>query len=826
MKKYQFSNFDERTPISCSVQTIDNIDSHIHDFFELDMVLSGTCSLSVNDRLYNLEPDDVFSIDPHESHELRGPDCVIITIQFNQTMFENTLSNPVHPHFDCNSRAHGNSEAYNTLRRLIARIVKNTADRQTGHELRTRAMIYELMDLFYNNFRVETSNARDVKGYRYAMRISQITEIISERYADSFSLTDLAETVHLSPPYLSRFFSQQFGMSFLAYLTQFRLGKAMRDLLTTQKSIEDISADNGFPNSHAFVQAFKGSYNELPSVYRRNVKKQEASQTNSLPLIEQHDYLSGLKKYLDSSSDTTLNVQGISCYIRLKESEKGQPLSHNWKKILNVGSAPDLMLSDIQNMIMRIQKDIGFEYIHFSGIFADELRVCQTAADGSFCFNFVYLDVIFDFLLSQNIKPFIQLAYMPSLMAKHPYRRLLNSVVSEPSDNADWINLVTSTVQHLINRYSLEEVCSWYFSIWNQPETPTYLFGFGDDDLFFSFYAKTFRALKDIDSRIKIASPPTFYLLNTNDNNWYMQFTRRCIDEGLCPDALSFTFYDTTLISSSNKSMQTFNFVQMMQLSTDQNSFTNFVNQILTEREKLGLTDLPLYLTEWNNTPSQQDLLNDTCFKAAYLTKNILENYDRLDSFAYWSLTDLMGESPLPDKMFFGGLGLFTKNGMAKPVYYAMKLMSQLKGNCIGSGSGWFAAKDGSVYQIILYNYRHYTDLYASGEQFIVSYEDRYNLFEPQQTLDAHIRIEDAPNGDYLVQETSISRKNGSVYDLWMDAGGIEPIGKDEMEMLKQKSGPMITNYMIHANESLIELDAILDMLEVRLITIQPIESR
>ena len=825
MKKYQFSSFDERTPISCSVQAIDNMDSHIHDFFELDMVLSGTGSLSVDDRLYNLEPDDVFSIDPHVPHELRGKDCVLITIQFNQTLFENTLVHPLHPHFDCNSRAHGNSEAYNTLRRLIARIVKNTADKQTGYELRTRAMVYELMDLFYNNFRVESSNARDVKGYRYAIRIAQITEIISERYSEPFSLTDLADTIHLSPPYLSKFFSQQFGMSLLAYLTQYRLGKAMRDLLTTQKTIEEISADNGFPNSHAFVQAFKASYNELPSVYRRNAKKQEAEQTGSLPLIEQHDYLSGLKKYLDAPVETTLNVQGISCYIRLKGTEKGSPLKHTWKKILNVGSAPDLMLSGIQDMIARVQKEIGFEYIHFSGIFADEMRVCQTNSDGGFCYNFVYLDVIFDYLLSQKIKPFIQLAYMPSLMAKHPYRRLLNAVVSEPSDNDDWVDLVKATVHHLIDRYSLEEVCTWYFSIWNQPETPTYLFGFGDDDLFYEFYSKTFRALKSIDEKIQIASTPTFYLLNTEEKNWYLQFTRRCLQDSLRPDALSFTFYDTTLITSSNKSMQTFNFVQMMQLSTDQNSFTEFVNQVLAEREELALTDLPLFLTEWNNTPSQQDLLNDTCFKSSYLAKNILENYDRLDSFAYWSLTDLMGESPLPDKMFFGGLGLFTKNGMAKPAYYALKLMSQLKGVCIGRGPGWFAVKNGSDYQLMLYNYRHYTDLYASGEQFIVSYEDRYNLFEPQQTLDAHIRIEDVPEGDYLVKETSISRKSGSVYDLWLESGGIEPIGKDEMEMLKQKSGPMITNSMIHTSQSLIELDASLDMLEIRLITISPMRT-
>lgn len=820
MKQYQFSDFENNSPISCSVQTITNTDPHMHDVFELDMVLSGNCTLKLDERLYKLEADDVFSVDPHVVHELKGADAVLVTIQFNQTLFENILPHPLHPHFDCNSRAYGNSEAYDALRKLIARIVKNNADKQLGYELRTHAMIYELMDLFFNNFRIENSSASDAKNHRYALRISEISKIISERYKESFSLTDLADEVHLSPPYLSRFFAQQFGMSFLSYLTRYRLGKAMNDLLNTQKNIEEISADNGFPNSHAFVQAFKNNYQELPSVYRRKARSSSKTAQDKPTLIEHHDHLAGLRKYLNTTSDATLNTQGISCYIKLRASEKGTPLKHKWKNILNIGNAADLMLSDIQEMVRIMQKEIGFRYIHFSGIFADELRVCQKDSSGKLIFNFVYLDVIFDFLMQQKIKPYIQLTYMPTLIAKHPYRRLFNAVVSDPADIGEWCELVKATVNHLIERYSKDEVQSWYFSIWNQPDTPPYLFGFGDDELFFEFYKSTFRVLKEIDSDLKIASSPTFYLLGREEENWYLPFIRRCVQEGLDHDALSFTFYDTRLVRGINKSRETFDFVETMQLSTDENSFSLFVNQILSERKALGLEQLPLYLTEWNNTPSQQDLLNDTCFKSCYLTKNILENYDKLDSFAYWSLTDLMGDAPLPDKMFFGGLGLFTKNGIAKPSFHAMKLLSQLNGNCIGKGNGWFAVKKDNTYKVLLYNYRHYTDLYASGEQFIVTYEDRYNIFEPTQTLDVHLRIEGAENGEYLVRETSVGRKNGSVYDLWIETGAIEPIDREEMELLKQKSIPMINNYRLTVTDQVIEVDAILDMLEVRLLTI------
>ena len=84
---------------------------------------------------------------------------------------------------------------------------------------------------------------------------------------------------------------------------------------------------------------------------------------------------------------------------------------------------------------------------------------------------------------------------------------------------------------------------------------------------------------------------------------------------------------------------------------------------------------MPIYLSEWNNTPSQQDLLNDTCFKSCYIVKNILENYDRLDSFTYQALTDLMADDALPNKLFFGGLGLFTVNGIPKASYYAYTLL-------------------------------------------------------------------------------------------------------------------------------------------------------
>ena len=487
---------------------------------------------------------------------------------------------------------------------------------------------------------------------------------------------------------------------------------------------------------------------------------------------------------------------------------------------MKVAYAFDLLISDIQEMVQRMQREIGFRYIHFSGVFSDDLRVCSRLPNGKLVFNFAYLDKIFNFVLSVGLKPFIQLTYMPGALASNMSRRLFNSIVSAPADNDEWCLLIKEFMEHIIEHYGLGEVSGWYFCIWNQPDTPEKLYGFGDDEKFLDFYVRSYHTIKQCSPSLQIASTPTYYILKDGYKNWYWDFIDELSKHNCLPDALAFTYYDTSLFTEHNRTRQSFGFVETMGLSTDPNSFTAFIDQILAEREKRKLKNLPVYLIEWNNNPSQQDLLNDTCFKSCYIVKNILQNYDRLYSFGYWSLTDLMGEAPLPDNEFFGGLGLFTKDRIPKPVYFALHMLNKLGSTFVDKGEGWFATKDDDVYKIIVYNYRHYSNLYAMGEKFDMTFTDRYTVFEPNQTLDVHLKISDVENGEYLIRETVLNRTNGSAFDLWVDMGALEPDTEDEYETLRSRAVPMCSKYIQPVDNNTLEADAILDMLEVRLITI------
>ncbi len=817
--QYEMIDFSAYMPVRCVMHRLGHIERHLHDHFELLFVLSGSCTALVGGHPISLRAEDILTIDGHVPHELRGVDCSLISVQFEQSLFEKTLPEPKHPHFSCNSAEQGNNAAFDHLRRLIARLVKNNVEQQEGYPLRNWSLVYELMDELYNNFRVDASEQQDARAHRYAARIADITSIIGSSYTRSFTLSELAGQVHLSVPYLSKFFEQQFGMTFLAYLTKVRLNHAVEELLYTTDTIETIAERSGFPNSHAFVQAFRKEYGSLPSIYRRDLQRKEQPQA----AVEQHDYMASLKKYLDPPETAAPTGQAVVCTGTCSAEKPVKRLRHFWRTLMNVGRAADLLYADVQEMVRQMQREIGFSYIKLSGVLSDELYLCSRNGLGELTYSFAYLDKVLDFVLSVGLRPLVQLSFMPAALARDPGKRLFGHLVSEPRDMDEWSSLVEAVVRHLQGRYGSAEVHRWLFCVWTQPETPKYMYGFSSDKAFYQFYQRTYSAVKGCDSGLTFGSSSSYYIVKPGYTNWYLPFLTWSAENGCEPDFLNFTFYDTILtdtLQEGQNGKEAFGFVGSMKLNHGSDGFRRFVGQLREEAKRLRWNK-PIYLTEWNSTPSQQDLLNDTCFKSCYIARCILESYDELDSFGYWALTDWMIEAPLPDELFFGGLGLFSVGGIPKAAYHVFRMLRCLGDELLGRGPGWFITAGDGGYQVMLYNYRHFSNLYAMGERFDMTFTERYTPFSPEQAMDTHLRIEDVEDGEYLVQETILNRRHGSAFDIWNSMGGLEPESQEELDYIKNRAVPAMRKFTVQASDRTLELDAWLDMLEVRLLRIR-----
>lgn len=816
---YEISKFESNMPVRCVIHHIGNIPKHSHEMFEIIFILSGECTLTIDDKIYHLKAEDILIIENFLQHELKSSDCVYASLQLDQTRLENSFPTPMHPSFECNSLKPGKEKAYEQLRQLIAEFIKNNADKPLGYEIKNWIYIYEVLEILFLNFRIERSESLDKKNHRYAERVYEISKIIKEHYTEDLTLAALADKMHLSVPYLSKFFMEHFGVNYLTYLTHLRVKNAEYELLNTKKTIETIAADCGFPNGNAFTAAFKKEYNMLPSAFRRNAKTQPAA-TNS---IEYRDYMASLKKYIDKASSEQPKVAESTTneYASINNISSGHFLKNTWADIISVGQASDLLLADIQRLLIDVQNTLKFKYIFFNGILSDNLYVFKTDINSVPIYNYAYVDSIFDFILSIGLKPMFSFTYMPRDLAKNPNHILFSHLVSEPKDLSMWCELISNFVEHLEKRYGIDEIRTWRFSVWHQPNTPSRLFGFSDNKDFYAFYKLTYDTVKAIDNRLIFGLPCMYYLDEQHDGGYIIDMINWCRDNNCLPDFFNYTFYDTKLDNSRNKTKDSFGFIDFMTLNPNSDGLKKAMTYMNKISRNCGLDKLPIYISEWNNTPSHQDYLNDTCYKSCYIAKNILENYDRLDGLAYWTLTDLMTEHSQTSNLFFGGLGLFTTNGIPKASYNSLLLLKKLGDEFIASGNCYFATRNNREIRIITYYYKHYTDLYSAGERFDMTSTDRYTMFDPSANLQLSLDINVSTEKDYLITEMILNRHHGSSFDAWVSSGCIEPDSCEEIEYYKNVSHPKLHKYSEYANGGILKLTINMEILETRLIIIR-----
>ena len=100
--------------------------------------------------------------------------------------------------------------------------------------------------------------------------ITGITRYLQEHVAEEMSLSVLSEAFHLNPQNISQLFKNEIGVNFLAYLTNIRMEKAKKLLLSTALSIAEVAEQAGYADYRVFTKVFKKNEGSTPSQYRRD----------------------------------------------------------------------------------------------------------------------------------------------------------------------------------------------------------------------------------------------------------------------------------------------------------------------------------------------------------------------------------------------------------------------------------------------------------------------------------------------------------------------------------------------------------------------------
>ena len=99
--------------------------------------------------------------------------------------------------------------------------------------------------------------------------LADVENEIRKNYADNLSLKDLGDKYHINSSYLGQIFRKKYGMSFKNYLTNYRIKEASRQIINTDKKINQIAEDVGYKDSDYFIRKFIEIMGCTPSKYRK-----------------------------------------------------------------------------------------------------------------------------------------------------------------------------------------------------------------------------------------------------------------------------------------------------------------------------------------------------------------------------------------------------------------------------------------------------------------------------------------------------------------------------------------------------------------------------
>ncbi len=784
------------------------------NYFGMELLfnLGGYATISINNKIYEMDKDDIIYIKPNDFYTIDAQNYTIVSLRINTTAIQGFNPNKA-LQIMCNSTVEPNHSLFQRLKQLFINFLKTELMHVDDITLQAYSFIYSIVNELVKNFTYSFNfTENDLKYYE---RIQNILNYLEENYDKNISLNDLAEKFHLSVPYLSSFFAKHMDSNFKDIYNSIKLQHAKALMFTTNLSIEEISYQLGFNYVQSFFRAFKAKEGITPIEYkkRKNITSNSTIDSDEI-LTLLTNYPSTVGEFINKDKIEIKNVSFIKNEIKNKKP---------YSKIIGLGDAKDLLIKSNQDFVIELTTKLKFEYGFIRNVFSDDLHIILFR-DNKLIYSFSFLDEAIDFILSCGMKPIIQLGYMPIEIAKKTNRFLAVQGFTpyEPNSIDEWTTLIAKFFNHLIDYYGIDEISTWIFTPWRQPESGPKLFGFENPSDFFTFYKATYSTIKNINQIIKIASPE-FLPIEDNSLNFIDNFYDYAIKNNCCPELLCFSCYMDE-IEYGNK-----NEIRYTKLTKDPDRFLHVVEKMLKLAKKHHIDYQQKFILAYNLTITHQDDLLDTAYMSTFVTKNVIDNITNIDGIGYWKVS--AAEDLIRNIIEFPGkIGLYSKYNIQKPQLMAHIFLQNLLSIIVDYGKGYIITKstDNKRLVILLYNYEHYSERYGNGELKEQVKLNRYTAFVKQNELDFSIELKDIYNYKFaVISKFLTNRKYGSVYDSWVEMGKPSLASQDKVRvsLLKGLAQPLFKVYTSKIENNTLLIHEHLAPFEVKTLSINLYES-
>ena len=467
----------------------------------------------------------------------------------------------------------------------------------------------------------------------------------------------------------------------------------------------------------------------------------------------------------NSNNKSTLPERVISAdFNKVKGS-----LNTLFNECIGAGRANEGLRADWQQQLAYVKKECDFKYIRMHGLLSDDMAVYTEDGKGNPQYNYQYIDALYDYLLSIGIKPFVELGFMPSALASGSQTIFWwRGNVTPPKDYNKWGDLIRNLTQHFTERYGIDEVKTWYFEVWNEPNlSPGFWTGTKAD--YFKLYQYTAKAVKSVNSDYKVGGP------GTAGAAWESETIAFCDKNNIPIDFISTHSYGVNqgfLDEYGNGGTV---------LSKDPMSVSGDVLQTRKEIATSEKPNLELHYTEWSSSYTPADPVHDSYHEAAYILEKIKQVGNAANSMSYWVFTDIFEEAGPRFTPFHGGFGLLNIQGIPKSAFYAYQFMNKLgKIELTNTDTRSWATKTDNGVQLLLWNFTNTLPDSINNQAYYIK------DLPSKSNGKVKVSISHIPTGKYTLEIYKVGYRVNDAYTSYLDMGKPKQLNKQQVEELKK----------------------------------------
>ena len=264
---------------------IGSVDVYWHDFYEIELVLSGEGTHVINNTEYAWRPGEIHFLRLTDFHriDLKKKGYVHL-IQISSNSIPAGILSRISV-IQSNIVTYLSEDDFACADMLCGLLEKKLSDSSRYCEAVVNSVVELIVNILIDSMNLFSEGAGNIS----ENRIANIIKYINEHFTEDLNLDRIADMFYVSKSHLCYYFKNCTGTTILNYIKDLRLAHAVKLVVTTQYKSIDIGLECGYTSVSNFLRDFKKKYGVSPMIMRRNneLSQNKSANTEEVKHVEE-----------------------------------------------------------------------------------------------------------------------------------------------------------------------------------------------------------------------------------------------------------------------------------------------------------------------------------------------------------------------------------------------------------------------------------------------------------------------------------------------------------------------------------------------------------